>query len=128
MEMVTQNPYKESKKIALESMSKGEVVIKLFEEASKQIKLGILLIQKDDVAKAYNAVAKAQKVVSSLSQSLDMNYPISGELREMYDFLYTKLGEANVSKDIALLDDLWKLVNELKDAFKEADKINRGLR
>ncbi|WKY48580.1 flagellar export chaperone FliS [Eubacteriaceae bacterium ES3] len=126
--MVTQNPYKESKRIALESMSKGEIVVKLFEEASKQIKLGILLIERQDIVKAYNAIAKAQKVVSSLSQSLDMNYPISIELRDMYDFLYEKLGEANVNKDVALLEDLWKLVQELKDAFKEAEKVTRGTR
>ena len=42
--MAYNNAYQESKKIALETMSKGEIVIKIFEAASKQIKMGIFLI------------------------------------------------------------------------------------
>jgi flagellar protein FliS len=126
--MAYNNAYQESKKIALETMSKGEIVIKLFEAASKQIKMGVFLIEREDSAKAYNAIAKAQKLISALNQSLDMNYPISTELNDMYNFIYEQLGVANVNKDTALLNEMWGLVNELKDAFKEADKISNGLK
>lgn len=120
--------YKDSKRMALETLSKGEVVVKLFEEASKQIKMGIFQIDKEDSVKAYAAIAKAQKVVSTLSQSLDMHYPISQELSEMYDFIYTQLGEANVSKDKELLNNMWELINELKDAFRQADMASGDLK
>jgi flagellar protein FliS len=119
--MAYNNAYQESKKIALETMSKGEIVIKLFEAASKQIKMGVFLIEREDSA-------KAQKLISALNQSLDMNYPISTELNDMYNFIYEQLGVANVNKDTALLNEMWGLVNELKDAFKEADKISNGLK
>lgn len=120
--------YKDSKRMALETLSKGEVVVKLFEEASKQIKIGIFQIDREDSVKAYAAVAKAQKVISTLSQSLDMQYPISLELREMYDFIYSQLGEANVKKNKELLNDMWELVNELKDAFREANNASVDLK
>ena len=120
--------YKDSKRMALETLSKGEVVIKLFEEASKQIKIGVLQIDREDSVKAYAAIAKAQKVISSLSQSLDMQYPISLELSEMYDFIFTKLGEANVKQDKDLLNDMWELVNDLKIAFKEANSASGNLK
>lgn len=118
------NAYQESKRYAIESLSKGEVVVKLFEEAEKQVKMGIILIEKDSFAKAYNCIAKAQKVISSLNLSLDMQYPISVELNEMYSFIFTKLGEANASRDIQLMQSLLGLIVDLKDSFKEAEKIS----
>ena len=57
-----------------------------------------------------------------------MNYPISTELNDMYNFIYEQLGVANVKKDKDLLNEMWGLVNELKDAFKEANQISGGLR
>lgn len=118
------NAYQESKRYAIESLSKGEVVIKLFEEAEKQVKMGIILIEKDSFAKAYNCIAKAQKVINSLNLSLDMQYPISVELNQMYSFIFNKLGEANASRDIQLMQSLLGLVVDLKESFKEAEKIS----
>ncbi|MBU4439924.1 MAG: flagellar protein FliS, partial [Firmicutes bacterium] len=91
--------YQESKRYAIESLSKGDVVIKLFEEAEKQIKMAIILIERENFTKAYNCIAKGQKIISTLNLALDMQYPISVELNEMYSFIFTKLGEANTSRD-----------------------------
>jgi len=122
------NAYQESKRYAIESLSKGEVVIKLFEEAEKQIKMGMILIEKDSFAKAYNCIAKAQKIITSLNLSLDMQYPISTELNQMYSFIFEKLGEANASRDMHLLKSLLDLIIDLKDSFKEAEKISNTLK
>jgi len=118
------NAYQTSKRQALEILTKGEVIVRLFEEASKQVKMGIFFTEKEDSFKAYNCIAKAQKVIASLNQSLDMQYPISLELNAMYDFIFEKLGEANVKRDVVLMKELWELINGLKVSFKEADKLN----
>ncbi|MDP2843598.1 MAG: flagellar export chaperone FliS [Acetobacterium sp.] len=122
------NAYQESKRYAIESLSKGEVVVKLFEEAEKQVKMGIILIEKNSFAKAYNCIAKAQKIITSLNLSLDMQYPISMELNQMYSFIFDKLGEANASRDIQLLQSIMALIVDLKDSFKEAEKMSNPLK
>lgn len=122
------NAYQESKRYAIESLSKGEVVVKLFEEATKQLKMAILFTEREENVKAYNAIGKCQKIISSLNLSLDMQYPISIELNEMYGFIYTKLGEVGVSRDLQLMNDLWSLIRDLKDSFKEAEKINNSIK
>lgn len=118
------NAYQENKRMAIEALSKEDVVVKLYEEASKQLKMAIILTERAEFVKAFNCVSKCQKVISSLNLSLDMRYPISKELNELYEFIYEKLGEANVNRDIKLINDLLFLINELKDSFKEANKIN----
>lgn len=122
------NAYQESKRYAIESLSKGEVVIKLFEEAEKQVKMASILIERESFAKSYNAIAKTQKIITSLNLSLDMQYPISIELNEMYSFIFDKLGEANVNRDVQLLKDLLALITDLKDSFKEVEKISNPLK
>lgn len=119
------NAYQETKNLALETLTKGEIVVKLFEEASKQVKMGILFIEREEFVKSYNCIAKCQKVISSLHLSLDMQYPIANELNELYGFIFEKLGEANVSRDIQLLKDILGLIDDLKGAFKEAEKLNK---
>ncbi|HEY5557169.1 flagellar export chaperone FliS [Acetobacterium sp.] len=117
------NAYQTSKRQALETLTKGEVVVRLFEEASKQVKMGIFLTEKEDSFKAYNCIAKAQNIIASLNQSLDMQYPISIELNEMYGFIFESLGQASAKQDVKLMKELWQIINDLKDSFKEVDKL-----
>ncbi|MBC3888253.1 hypothetical protein GH810_08015 [Acetobacterium paludosum] len=117
------NAYQETKRLSLEALSKGDVVVKLYEEASKQLKMAIILNERQEYVKAFNCVAKCQKIISSLTGSLDMQYPISIELEQLYGFMYEKLGEANARRDTKLMNDILPMINELKDSFKEANSI-----
>lgn len=120
------NLYQQYKAQSLETLTKGEIVVKLFEEASKQISMAIFFTNSGNGVKAYNSIAKAQKILQSLSLSLDQRYAISIELNDMYLFLHGKLGEASVSKDIDLLKELLALVDDLKVTFRQAEKLARA--
>lgn len=120
------NPYQVYKNQSLQTLTQGEILVKLFEEASKQINFSILLTEKQDAVGAYNCVSKAQKIVSTLRNSLDMNYAISINLAEIYLFVNDELGKALVDKDTETLKRLAGILDNLKDAFKEADKIARS--
>lgn len=122
------NVYQQYKTQSLETLTNGEVVVKLFEEASKQINMGIFLINNDNSYKAFNSIAKAQRVISSLNSSLDMKYAISIELRDMYLFIEQQLFQANGSKDLALLKEILALVDDLKITFRQAEKLARAQR
>ena len=122
------NVYQQYKAQSLETLTNGEIVVKLFEEASKQISMGIFLINNDNSYKAYNSISKAHKVISTLNSSLDMAYAISLELREMYLFIEQKLIQANGARDIALLKEILSLVDDLKITFRQSEKLARSQR
>lgn len=122
--MQATDAYQDSKRYAIESLSKEEVVVKLFEEAEKQLKMAMILIEHENYVKSYNCIAKGQKIISSLNLSLDMQYPISVELTQIYSFIYEKMGEANAKRDIQLINDLLVLICELKESFEEAIKLS----
>ncbi len=117
--------YQHYKSQALETLTNGEIVVKIFEEISKQVSMAMFLTTSENYYKAYNCIVKAQKLISALNDSLDTQYAISIELTEMYMFLYHKLPEATIAKDTGLLKELLGIVDELKVAFRQADRIAR---
>ncbi len=122
------NLFQQYKARTLETLTKGEIVVKLFEEASKQISMGIFFAKNGNTHKSYNCIAKAQKIIQTLDFSLDMRYAISIELKDMYLFLHEKLGQAAASKDVPLMKELLSLVDDLKVTFRQADKLARAKR
>jgi len=65
-------------------------------------------------------------IVSELINSLDMNYPISEELLELYDFALRGLAEANMHKTTEPLDPIIEMVDSIREAWKEISNMNRG--
>lgn len=119
------NIYQQYKSQALETLTNSEIVVKLFEEASKQVSMAIFLTKQNNSVRSFNCILKAQKIIKALNASLDMKYAISLELNDMYLFLYEKLAEVNVTKDIDLMKELLLIIDEFKTTFAKADKLAR---
>src|SRR5574344_1897658 len=113
------NIYQQYKTQSLETLTRGEIVVKLFEEAAKQVNTAAFLLGRDDAVRAYNCIVKAQKIVSTLRSSLDMKIAISLQLSPLYDFIYTQLGEAIVTKDLELLKTLSGMLDDFKVTFRK---------
>lgn len=123
--MQAANLYEHYKTQSLQTLTPGELVIKLLEEASKQVGMAIFL-ENSNAVQSFNCIVKARKIMSTLNDSLDMGYAISIELNDMYLFIIDSLNEANAKKDIILMKQLLGLINELKVSFKQADRIARS--
>jgi flagellar protein FliS len=120
------NPYAQYKAQSLETMTNGEIIVKLFEEASKQISTAIFLTSQGEDVKAFNCISKAQKVISTLSLSLDMSYGVSMSLNDLYAFIHSELGKAIAAKDTALMKSMLGMVDELKVTFRQAERMARA--
>lgn len=117
-----QQKYKEQ---ALSTLTPGELIVRLYDEAAVQISSAIKAIERKDIPSAHKGIIKAQDIFLYLSDSLDMRYPISKNLESLYSFLYSHLVKANVSKDPDALRDALRISNELGDAFRQAEVLCR---
>jgi flagellar protein FliS len=61
----------------------------------------------------YN-LTRAQDIITELDQSLDMSYDVSENLSGVYDFMYRQLVDANIKKDIQILDVVESMMTELQ--------------
>jgi len=103
-----------------------DLIVMLYDALKKNIVLGKRGISKGDVAGAHKHLIKAQMIVTELINSLDMNYEISGELLELYEFALRGLTDANMHKTIDPLDPIIEMVDSIRDAWKEISNMNRG--
>ena len=61
-----------------------------------------------------------QAIIDELNYSLNMDAgEIATNLRNLYDFITTKLVEANVKKDTMMIDQVVNLLTELRSSWAE---------
>lgn len=100
-----------------------ELTLMLYEGAIKFMNIAKYSIENKDTGKAHTSLIRAQDIIMELNYSLDMNYDISHELRSLYEFVLSKLIDANIKKDATAVDEAIYVVNEMKDTWKEVMKI-----
>ena len=105
--------------------SPGELTLMLYDGCIKNLKLSKLHIDGKDYAKANDVLQKTQAIIAELIRSLDLRYDLAKQLHSLYDFIFDTVVQANVKKDVKLADDALGLLEELRDTWRQAVKINR---
>ena len=103
-----------------------DLIVMLYDALKKNIVLGKRGIAKNDIPGAHKYLIKAQLILTELINSLDMNYQISEELLDLYEFALKSIADANMHKDTEPLDPIIDMVDSIRDAWKEISTMNRG--
>ena len=117
--IVLSNPKDAYLKQRVLTASPIELVIMLYDALKKNVVLGQRAIGKEDASVAHKYLMKAQDIVVELMNSLDMNFEISGELLELYEFILSCLEEANMKKSGELLPHVAEIVDDLRGTWIE---------
>ncbi|MBQ8613102.1 MAG: flagellar export chaperone FliS [Ruminiclostridium sp.] len=120
------NAYSAYKKQSISTLTPMEIVVKLYDEAEKQINIAIVSIEGKNYETANKCLQKSQDIVNALRSVLDMSIPISTQLDALYDFFNRQLIAANVKKDTGILRELLPMLAELKDAFAQISAMPRS--
>lgn len=121
------NPYQQYKQNSIISADKGDLTLLLYDGAVKSIKQGIKFIEEKKIQDVHNSIIKAQEIITYLSETLNMEYEISGNLYSLYEYINRRLFEANMKKDKYILNEALGLVADLRDTWREAVKIAKPL-
>ena len=46
----------------------------------------------------------------------------------VYDFIARRLTDANIKKDLAIMDEVIPLIEDVKDTWEQAYKISKGIK
>ena len=110
----------------LHTASKEELALMLYEGAIKFLNQAIIAIEKSDFMRANHAIIRVEDIIREFQMTLDHQYPISGQLDALYDYMHRRLVEANMSKDIKILEEVLSMFREFRDTWKEAMKIAKA--
>lgn len=116
------NPYQRYQQQSIMTMTPGELLLKLFDETIKQLHHAKDLLAQKEYGQANASMQKATRIISHLNKTLEMQYEISKNLEQLYDFFMHKITLANTYKDAVHLEEILPMIEDLRDAFAQADK------
>lgn len=121
------NPYDIYRKQDLETSNKQELVGKLFNKACISLRKAKVAIESDKLDDANENIKKAEIIIKTLNNSLDMSYDISVQLRRLYTYMNRRMFQANLDKDTAILDEISEMLAGLRDTWAEAVRRSKKI-
>lgn len=104
--------------------SPAELTLMLYEGAIKFCNIAVVAIEKGDMQKAHTNIMKAERIVDHLRVTLDMKYPVAEDFERIYEYLDRRLVQANMQKDITILEEVLMHLRSVRDTWKEVMRIN----
>ena len=120
------NGYNAYKANSVNYASKEQLLLMLVDVAVKFSKIARQAMQDNDIKKAHQAIIKTEDIFTELRASLDVS---AGEwavqMFQIYGFINDKLMEANIKKDIKVIDEIIPLIQDIRDIWYEAEKKSK---
>ncbi|MCI8645245.1 MAG: flagellar export chaperone FliS [Firmicutes bacterium] len=117
------NGYQQYKEQSVMTMTPGEMLLLLYDELLKRLMRAELALDKEEYELFGQSVTRCKEIVQYLKDTLNYEYPISHELRQMYDFFLYELSRIEAGRKKEVITELKPLVKELREAFQEAGKV-----
>ena len=108
----------------LETLSRAEIVVKLYEALRIRLQAAIEEINDGNIAKKAKHLSRALAIVCELQTSLDLEQggEIAVNLNDLYSYLVSDLIIANLHNDTQKLADALRVVEPLLEAWTEIAK------
>jgi len=112
------NPYLKTRIL---TASREELQLMLYEGAIRFCRQAKEKLQKRDYDSSYQLIHRAEQIALELIRGLrpEIAPALCAKLNDIYQFLYRRLFEANVTQNAAALDDCIRVFTVLKDNWVE---------
>ena len=126
--MYNGNPYNAYKQNTVKMASKEQLLLMLVDGAVKYTKIARLAIERKDIARAHTEPVRVQDIFTELMVTLDRNAGQAYEdLFRVYEYIKSRLVQANIKKDVAIIDEVLPLIENVRDTWYEVSKKAKGL-
>ncbi|KIO62762.1 hypothetical protein B4065_3099 [Caldibacillus thermoamylovorans] len=123
--MAVSNPYQAYQENSVLTAAPGDLTLMLYNGCLKFLNLAKKAIEEKNITEKNTNLQKAQNIINELMVTLNMDIEISKQMMALYDFVRTKLIEANVKNDLAALEEAESIMTDFRDTWKEIIKLNR---
>ncbi len=112
------------KKTSIQTASKEQILLMLYQAAIKNCKKAIEGIKEKDVRKKGEHVGKLQDIVIELNNSLDFEVggDVARELASLYDYIIYSSTQANIKIEVEPLEGCLRVLTTLYDGWAQAIK------
>ena len=119
MDMKGFQQYKEQ---SVNTMTQGELLLLLYDELYKRLSQAELMLDQQSYPVYESSIERSVAIIDYLASTLDRQYPISGNLAQLYEYFTYELGRAKIGRRKEVLSHVKSMVAELRDAFRKEKK------
>ncbi len=105
---------------AIQSMPPDKLLIMVYDGAIRCLKLAKEALDNKEFEAANKHLLKTQDFITELMVTLDMSYPIAGNLYKLYDYFRFRLVQANVRKDVEPVAEVLGHLVSLREVWIQA--------
>jgi len=120
---LAKSPYNQYQQQSVNTATPEKLLIMLFDGALKFAAQAGRFLEEQDYEQSNYFLKRVQAIVEELMVSLDKEFQFYSDLIGLYDFIYQKMIDANLKKDVVALREGEKVLQELRDTWAEAAKI-----
>lgn len=106
--------------------SPAELTLMLYEGAVKFCNIAIVALEKKDYETTNTNIQKCRNIIVELTTTLNHKYPVAEDFKRLYDYIFALLVEANMKKDMELLQRALDELRSLRDIWKEIMRKTKG--
>ncbi|MHC1682455.1 MAG: flagellar export chaperone FliS [Clostridiaceae bacterium] len=128
--MYSNNAYNTYKSNSVNHAPKEQLLVMLVDGAVKFSKIARQAICDKNIKVAHENILKTQNIYYELMATLDVSQgqEWANDLMSIYDFITRRLTDANIKKDIKIMDEIIPLIEDVRDTWNEAYRISKNSR
>ena len=126
------NPYiKQYQKNQIETATPEKILIMLYDGAIQYLNVVKATMNEprnaENIQKVHNNMIGAQRIITEFMNTLDMEVggEVAQNLYDLYNYLYNRLVEANIKKDVSMVEEVLAHIKELKETWVQAINISQ---
>lgn len=110
---------------AIGTMSKGELIVRLYDEVTKNLKYASTLFSQNNGDAARKCLNKSRKILNYMTVILDGKYDLSKKLSSIYSFAVGQIILTDATGDTSHIDAIVPQLEDLRSAWAAAEKQTR---
>jgi len=108
------------------TISKEKLVLMLYDGEIKFLKKALEAIAAKNIQEAHYNILRAQDILMGLMSGLNMSAgQIAENLFNLYEYMHSRLVEANISKDTSIIEEVLAMVIDLRNTWNQILKTTK---